>query len=192
MVRPSSAGTTLRPLLEPGEIDKVEWDKLPSYFNWYPKEHVYDYIENNTYRETKGVEPVDPGETRISELFKTSSDDIVDESADESLMPWDSRSIPVTKHRGWKHRDGIISICDGKTGRVVGVTHEGFELYKKMMTERAEGKEESDPIEFDQERFVADEDGFVYDMVQSRFLPAFECRWHPKMKKKRGHKRNNE
>ncbi|EPY30640.1 hypothetical protein AGDE_09341 [Angomonas deanei] len=63
LVRPGTHGTKLRPMLEPGET--VEWETLPSYYNWYPKEEILDYAENTTFREVEGKARQMSAETRL-------------------------------------------------------------------------------------------------------------------------------
>lgn len=182
MVRPGTSGTKLRPMLEPGE--NVEWEKLPSYYHWYPKEHLHDYIENTTWREIKGKEIGDPTENRMTNHMrgdKKTKDDV----PRSELMPWDSSSIPLTKFAYERNEEEII-VEDPKTGRIIGMERDTFERWKKMMTERREGKEESDPVEYDQERFVTSKEGVVFDLSKMQYRPIFEGRWNPRRQQSTG------
>jgi uncharacterized protein len=179
LVRPGTSGTKLRPMLEPGE--DVDWEKLPSYYHWYPKEQMNDYIENTTWREIKGKPMGDPVENRLRKSLRDPGNPPPekDEIPRSELMPWDSASIPLTKFSHERNEDEII-VDDPKTGRVIGMDRETFERWKRMMKERREGKSESDPVEFDQERFVTNKDGVVFDLSKMQYRPIFEGRWNPR------------
>lgn len=178
LVRPGTSGTKLRPMIEPGE--EIEWEKLPSYYHWYPKEHLHDYIENTTYRETAGKPHGDQTERRMRSQVRGVDISLLEkgEEPEEQVMPWDSKSIPTSIIPALRDPKNI-GVEDIKTGRVVGMTEEGYARYKVMMQERAEGKEPSDPVEFDQERFVANREGMIYDMSKAKYVPLFEGRYNP-------------
>lgn len=182
MVRPGTSGTKLRPMLEPGE--NVEWEKLPSYYHWYPKEHLNDYIENTTWRELKGKATGDPLENRLRKQFTGEKFEKEDEVVDD-LAPWDSNSIPLAKWAHERKEDEII-VEDKKTGRIIGMKRPTYEKWRVMMKERAEGKEPSDPVEFDQETIVTGKDGRVFDTSKMRYRPIFEGRWHPRRQQSTG------
>lgn len=178
LVRPGTSGTKLRPMLEPGE--DVEWEKLPSYYHWYPKEQINDYIENTTWRENKGKTAGDPTENRLKKSLR--GDDKILSKHDiprSDLMPWDSASIPLTKFPHERSDDEIV-VEDPKTGRIIGMERSTYERFKIMMKERREGKPESDPVEFDQERFVTNKEGVVFDLSKISYRPIFEGRWNPR------------
>jgi uncharacterized protein len=190
LVRPGTYGTRLHPLLEPGH-EPIEWEKLPSYYNWYPKENLHDYIENTTYREVKGKKVGDPAERRALEAsYPKDGKNVLKGPHHETppvveVAPWESTSLPVTKFMYEKFDDEVY-VEDWKSGRVVGMDKESYEKYKVMMAERKAGQPESEPIEFDQERYVADKHGIVYDLTQIKFRPIFEGRWNPQRATSRG------
>lgn len=183
MVRPGTSGTKLRPMLEPGE--DVDWEKLPSYYHWYPKEHVHDYIENTTWRELKGKEIGDPVEKRMRKQLRGEETPSKEEVPASELMPWDSASIPITKFAHERNDDEII-VEDPKTGRIIGMERATYDRWRKMMKQRREGKEETDPVEFDQERFVTNKEGVVFDLSKISYRPIFEGRWNPKRQQSTG------
>lgn len=176
MVRPGTSGTKLRPLLEPGE--DVEWEKLPSYYHWYPKESVHDYIENTTWREIKGKAHGDPVENRLHKAMRGEKPDL-NETPVTDLMPWDSATIPISKFSHERNDEEVI-VDDPKTGRVIGMDRATYEKWKTMMKERREGKEESAPVEYDQERFVTNKEGVVFDLSKMHYRPIYEGRWNPR------------
>jgi NADH dehydrogenase [ubiquinone] 1 alpha subcomplex assembly factor 3 len=196
LVRPGTFGTKLHPLLEPGEA--IDWEKLPSYFNWYPKENLHDYIENTTFREVKGKTPGEPAERRALQAMHTKGgqDKEVLKTPMNScppvveLAPWDSTSLPITKFN-FEKLDNEVLVEDFKSGRVVGMDKETYEKYKQMVAERKAGVPETEPVEFDQERYVADRHGVVYDLNMIQYRPIFEGRWNPNRNASRGfgHKR---
>ena len=182
LVRPGTSGTKLRPMLEPGE--DVDWEKLPSYFHWYPKEYLNDYIENTTWRELKGVAAGDPTEKRLRMQMAGKKHDKAEEPAAE-LMPWDTKTLPLAK---WMHErdEDEIAVEDPTTGRIVGMNRSTYERWKVMMEERKQGKEPSDPVEFDQEALVTDKEGRVFDTSKMKYRPVYEGRWQPRRQSSTG------
>lgn len=176
LVRPGTSGTKLRPMLEPGE--GVEWDKLPSYYHWYPKECLEDYIENTSLREIHSKPLGDPVERRLNRHLRGVHID-KEEAVTPELMPWDSASIPITKFPHERNDDEII-VDDPKTGRVIGMSRDTYERWKKMMAERRAGVPETDPVEYDQERFVTNREGVVFDLSKMKYRPIYEGRWNPR------------
>ncbi|ORC91456.1 uncharacterized protein TM35_000064610 [Trypanosoma theileri] len=176
LVRPGTSGTKLRPLLEPGE--EVQWEQLPSYYHWYPKEHLHDYIENTTMREIQGKPTGDPLEKRLYQAMRGGKSE-KDETPSPELAPWDSASIPITKFPHERNEEEIV-VEDPKTGRIIGMDRDTYERWRVMMQERREGKPESDPVEYDQERFVTNKDGVVFDLSKMKYRPIFEGRWNPR------------
>ncbi|KAF8286869.1 putative Protein of unknown function (DUF498/DUF598) [Trypanosoma cruzi] len=176
LVRPGTSGTKLRPLLEPGE--EVQWERLPSYYHWYPKEHLHDYIENTTMREIQGKPTGDPTERRLYQSMRGGKPD-KENAPTPDLAPWDSASIPITKFPHERNDDEIV-VEDPKTGRIIGMDRGTYERWRIMMQERREGKPESDPVEYDQERFVTNKDGVVFDLSKMKYRPIFEGRWNPR------------
>lgn len=183
MVRPGTSGTKLRPLVEPGE--DIEWEKLPSYYHWFPKERLEDYIENTTWREIAGKPMGDPAEKRMRQILTADQPQPALEQPKADVMPWDSESIPMMK---WPHeRDPEnISVEDPKTGRIVGMRAPTFEKWKQMMKDRKEGKKPSVEIEFDQETIVSDQNGRLVDLTKTRYIPMYEGRFHPQRPSKTG------
>ena len=188
LYRPGTYGTRLHPLIEPGD-PPIEWEKLPSYYNWYPKEHLLDYMENTTYREIKGRLGGDPAEKKSLKAMQPQGTVLPSHRTElppvVTLAPWDSSSLPVTKFTHEKFENEIF-VEDWKTGRVIGMEKETYEKYKKMMTERKAGVPETEPVEFDQERFVADKMGIVYDLSKLKYRPIFEGRWNPNRPSSKG------
>ncbi|RHW67600.1 hypothetical protein DPX39_110068800 [Trypanosoma brucei equiperdum] len=176
LVRPGTSGTKLRPLIEPGE--DVQWETLPSYYHWYPKEHLHDYIENTTMREIQGKPTGDPTERRLQQALRGEKSD-KRESPTPDIAPWDSASIPITKFPHERNDDEVV-VEDPKTGRIIGMDRNTYERWRVMMQERREGKPESDPVEYDQERFVTNKDGVVFDLSKVKYRPIFEGRWNPR------------
>lgn len=177
LVRPGTSGTKLRPMLEPGE--DVEWEKLPSYYHWYPKEFLHDYIENTTMREIKGRPTGDPLEKRLTKQLKPDSTYSKEESPSVDLMPWDSSTIPITKFPHERNDEEII-VEDPKTGRIVGMERDTYQRWLHMMKERKAGIDPTDPVEFDQERFVTNKEGIVFDLSKMKYRPIYEGRWNPR------------
>lgn len=177
LVRPGTSGTKLRPMLEPGET--VEWEKLPSYYHWYPKETLEDYFENTTWREVQGKPHGDPTENRLRKAVEGESWKPKDESVRVEAAPWDSASIPVTKFPHERNDEEIV-VEDPKTGRIIGMDRPTYDRWKTMMMERKAGLPESDPVEYDQERFVTSKEGVVYDLSKMKYRPIFEGRWNPR------------
>jgi NADH dehydrogenase [ubiquinone] 1 alpha subcomplex assembly factor 3 len=93
------------------------------------------------------------------------------------LAPWDSNTIPLMKWPHEKFED--ITVFDTKSSRLVGMNHDTFEKFKKMMADRKAGKEPEEEVEFDQERIVADQKGKLYDLSKNRFVPQNDARYHP-------------
>lgn len=182
LVRPGTSGTKLRPMLEPGE--DVEWEKLPSYYHWFPKETIHDYIENTTMREIKGRPTGDPLERRANKALRGEEYDKEDSPWPE-LAPWDPASIPITKFSHERNDEEII-VEDPKTGRIIGMDRDTYDKFVVMMTERREGRPESDPVEFDQERFVTNKDGVVFDLSKMQYRPIYEGRWNPRRQQSTG------
>ncbi|KAG8345284.1 hypothetical protein TRVL_03888 [Trypanosoma vivax] len=176
LVRPGTSGTKLRPLLEPGE--DVQWEALPSYYHWYPKEHLHDYIENTTMREIQGKPTGDPTERRLQQALRGDKPDKT-ETPTPDIAPWDSASIPITKFPHERNEDEVV-VEDPKTGRIIGMDRATYERWRVMMEERRKGIPESDPVEYDQERFVTNKDGVVFDLAKIKYRPIFEGRWNPR------------
>jgi NADH dehydrogenase [ubiquinone] 1 alpha subcomplex assembly factor 3 len=187
LVRPGTHGTKLIPLLEPGET--VEWEKLPSYYHWFPKETLEDYIENNQFRDFKDCKQLinrsASDETSQTDLHSSESKGDRDALPEKEIMPWDSASIPLSKF-AWEKDEKEILVMDAKNGRVIGMQRDTFEKWKVMMKEREEGKPESDPVEFDQERFVTDKDGNILDLTRAEYRPIWEGRFHPRRRESTG------
>jgi uncharacterized protein len=182
LVRPGTSGTKLRPMLEPGET--VDWEKLPSYYHWYPKEELHDYIENTTWREVKGRTPGDASEQRLKRAYN--GDTYVKEDAPTpQLAPWNSATIPITKFPHERNEEEII-VEDPKTGRIIGMERDTYERWKRMMAERRAGLPESDPVEYDQERYVTNKEGIVFDLSKMKYRPIFEGRWNPRRQQSTG------
>jgi len=180
LVRPGTHGTKLRPMLEPSE--QPEWEKLPSYYNWFPKERLEDYVENTTYRELETREKrMLPEDKRVQ--FLTTSDgqpvNTNEELPSAELMPWDSATIPLPKWQFERNPNGQHLALDPKTGRLVGMDKITFGKWRKMMEARAQGVEPDEEVEFDQERFVADKQGRLQDLAKAKYVPLNEARWHP-------------
>ena len=178
LVRPGTAGTKLRPMLEPGEEEQVEWEKLPSYYHWFPKEKAEDYLENTTWRELKGKAWKERAETKVKSIVHG---DLPRErerwsNPEPPMMPWDSNTIPLMKWPHEKFED--ITVDDTATGRLVSMEHGTYEKFKQMMADRKAGREPTVEVEFDQERFVSDKTGKLYDMSQTRFVPLHEGKFH--------------
>ncbi|RNF01050.1 uncharacterized protein Tco025E_08666 [Trypanosoma conorhini] len=176
LVRPGTSGTKLRPLLEPGE--EVQWETLPSYYHWYPKEHLHDYIENTTMREIQGKPTGDPTERRMYQAMRGGKSERESAPAPD-VAPWDSASIPITKFPHERDEEEIV-VEDPKTGRIIGMDRATYERWRVMMQERREGRPESDPVEYDQERYVTNKDGVVFDLSKMKYRPIFEGRWNPR------------
>lgn len=199
MVRPGTHGTKLRPMIEPGE--SIEWEKLPSYYHWFPKEVVEDYIEKRTWREVKeaGLQEGNTAENRVKRQMDVNQphNQAPDEQPKAILMPWDSNTIPMPRWQHEKNENGEYCVEDPKTGRVIGMAKPTFEKWKKMMDRRKElesaedegldvtmqRKPEEEDVEFDQESIVADRSGRLMDFSKSRYIPTSEHRWHPKSQK---------
>jgi hypothetical protein len=183
LVRPGTSGTKLRPLIEPGE--DIDWENLPSYYHWFPKERLEDYIENTTWREIAGKPIGDPAEARVRALMTVDQPVHKQEQPKADLMPWDSETIPMMK---WPHeRDPEnVSVDDPKTGRVVAMTAPTFEKWKQMMKERKEGKTPTVEVEYDQETLVSDKNGRLMDLSKQKYVPLYEGRWHPRRQTKTG------
>lgn len=177
LVRPGTSGTKLRPMLEPGE--KVDWEKLPSYYHWFPKEFLHDYVENTTTRELKGRASGDPTEKRLQKQLKSDSTYTKEESVKVDLAPWDSASIPITKFPHERNEEEII-VEDPKTGRIIGMERDTYQRWLRMMKERREGVPETDPVEYDQERFVTSKEGIVFDLSKMNYRPIYEGRFNPR------------
>lgn len=185
LVRPGTHGTKLRPMLEPNE--KPDWENLPSYYNWFPKERLEDYVENTTYREIDqahrefehtNTNSTDEKRTRtILKGQQPMSKD--DELPEAELMPWDSATIPLPKWQYERNPDGALLKIDAKTGRMVGMNKKTFDRFRMMLDERERGLEPSDPVEYDQERIVSDRHGRLQDLKQAKFVPLNEGNWHP-------------
>lgn len=182
LVRPGTSHTKLRPMLEPGET--VEWEKLPSYYHWYPKEELHDYIENTTWREIKGKPTGDPVEKRLARAMNGDTYEKAD-SPTPDLAPWNSATIPITKFPHERNEEEII-VEDPKTGRVIGMDRETYERWKRMMEERKAGLPESDPVEYDQERYVTNKEGVVFDLSKMKYRPIFQGRWNPRRQQSTG------
>ncbi|KAG5488790.1 hypothetical protein JIQ42_00407 [Leishmania sp. Namibia] len=182
LVRPGTSHTKLRPMLEPGET--VDWEKLPSYYHWYPKEELHDYIENTTWREIKGRPTGEPLEKRLEKAMRGGTYE-KDEAPAPDLMPWNSATIPITKFPHERNDEEII-VEDPKTGRIIGMERDTYERWKRMMEERRAGLLESDPVEYDQERYVTNKDGVVFDLSKMRYRPIFEGRWNPRRQQSTG------
>ncbi|CCW61164.1 unnamed protein product [Phytomonas sp. EM1] len=183
LVRPGTSGTKLRPMLEPGE--KVEWEKLPSYYHWYPKETLEDYVENNTMREIQGRPMGEPLERRLNKALRSGPEPIKEDSPKLDIMPWEPASIPVCKFAHERNEDEII-VEDPKTGRIIGMDRETYTRWTKMMEERRAGQPESDPVEYDQERYVTNRDGIVFDLSKMKYRPIFQGRWNPRRQQSTG------
>lgn len=177
LVRPGTSGTKLRPLLEPGE--EVDWEKLPSYYHWFPKEFLHDYIENTTMREIKGRPTGEAVEKRLAKQLKPDSAYLKEEGPKVDVMPWDSASIPITKFPHERNEEEII-VEDPKTGRIIGMERETYQRWLRMMKDRREGVPESDSVEYDQERFVTNKEGIVFDLSKMKYRPIYEGRWNPR------------
>jgi NADH dehydrogenase [ubiquinone] 1 alpha subcomplex assembly factor 3 len=194
MVRPGTHGTKLRPLLEPGET--VDWEKLPSYYHWFPKETVEDYLEKRTWREVKtaGIPEGEASERRLREQYDPNQPHSAqaDEQPKADLMPWDSNTIPMPV---WQHEKvpGEITVEDPKTGRIIGMTRPTYEKWKTMMERRKQleaaedaGMDvkgvapEAEEVEFDQEKIVSERSGRLIDLSKTRYIPLHEHRWNPK------------
>eukprot|EP00760_Papus_ankaliazontas_P003235 PhM_4_TR11507/c0_g1_i1/m.97119 len=180
MVRPGTAGTSLRPLSEPNE--EIDFPQLPSYYNWYPKENVEDYVERTTWREVGGFKKAeqlkDPSEARIRYQREGSPKSGVAEQEEKEFQPWEgSSAIPLPKWVYEKEEDEII-IDDPKTGRMIGMTRKQFEDWLVMMKHRSEGKANMDTVEYDQEQFVAGKNGFIYDMSKLKWFKNQSHRWY--------------
>lgn len=182
LVRPGTSATKLRPMLEPGET--VDWEKLPSYYHWYPKETLLDYVENNTWRAIKGNPSGDPAENRMK-AHLNGDDVITRETPRVDLKPWDSATIPITKFPHERNDDEII-VEDPKTGRIIGMERDTYNRWKVMMEERREGRPESDPVEYDQERYVTNKDGMVFDLSKIKYRPIYQGRWNPRRQQSTG------
>lgn len=182
LVRPGTSGTKLRPMLEPGE--DVDWEKLPSYYHWYPKEFLHDYIENTTLREIKSRPTGDPLERRLNKALRNEAYEKEDSPKPE-LAPWDSASIPLTKFPHERNDEEVI-VEDPKTGRIIGMERDTYDRFVKMMDERRQGLPESDPVEYDQERYVTNKDGVVFDLSKMKYRPIFEGRWNPRRQQSTG------
>ncbi|KPI85670.1 hypothetical protein ABL78_5250 [Leptomonas seymouri] len=182
LVRPGTSGTKLRPMLEPGET--VDWEKLPSYYHWYPKEELHDYIENTTWREIKGKATGDVTENRLTRALKGDAY-LKEDSPTPELAPWNSATIPITKFPHERNEEEII-VEDPKTGRIIGMERDTYERWKRMMEERRAGLPESDPVEYDQERYVTNKDGLVFDLSKMKYRPIFEGRWNPRRQQSTG------
>ncbi|EPY37278.1 hypothetical protein STCU_00019 [Strigomonas culicis] len=182
LVRPGTSGTKLRPMIEPGDV--IDWEKLPSYYHWYPKEELFDYVENNTYRQIGEAGARGTDETRIMRAQsgeKYMKEDIVV----TELMPWDSASIPLTRFPHERSDEEII-VEDPKTGRIIGMERETYDRWRKMMDERRRGAEETDPVEYDQERYVTNKEGMVFDLSKIKYRPIYEGRWNPRRQQSTG------
>lgn len=177
LVRPGTSGTKLRPLLEPGET--VNWETLPSYYHWFPKEFLHDYIENTTMREIKGRPTGEAVEKRLEKQLKTDSTYFKEEGVKVDVMPWDSASIPITKFPHERNEEEII-VEDPKTGRIIGMERETYQRWLQMMKERMAGVPETDAVEYDQERYVTNKEGIVFDLSKMKYRPIFEGRWNPR------------
>lgn len=179
LVRPGTHGTKLRPMLEPNE--EPEWDKLPSYYNWFPKERMEDYVENTTYREIQqgAANRKEADLARVTHLHSEHQEvHTADELPQADLKPWDSATIPVPKWQYERNEDGVHLVDDPKTGRVVGMNKPTFDKWQRMMKARAEGREPDEEVEYDQERIVAARDGRLMDTSRVRYVPTSEARWH--------------
>ena len=195
MVRPGTSGTKLRPLIEPGE--EIDWEKLPSYYHWYPKETVHDYIENNTWRElAPQVHQLERSSAaRRGDVSQFSIEGVREQEKNPpqpevEIMPWDSKSIPAFVWP-FERDEREITVSDPKTGRLVGMNKDTFEKWKTMMKARKEGKTPEVEVEYDQENIVADKRGKLYDTSRMRYVPLYYGRFHPKRPSKtgRGHLR---
>ncbi|EPY38619.1 hypothetical protein AGDE_05310 [Angomonas deanei] len=182
LVRPGTHGTKLRPMLEPGET--VEWETLPSYYNWYPKEEILDYAENTTFREVEGKARQMSAETRLQKWANQEGYN-KEEAPITEVAPWDSASIPITRF-SHEHDDGEIIVEDPKTGRIIGMDRETYERWKKMMEERKLGVPETDPVEYDQERYVTNKEGMVFDLSKIKYRPIFDGRFNPRRQQSTG------
>lgn len=183
LVRPGTSGTKLRPLVEPGET--IDWENLPSYYHWFPKERLEDYIENTTWREIAGKPIGDPAENRIRNQL-TAGQPIKDPEVPKAdLLPWDSETIPMMK---WPHERNPdhIGVDDPKTGRVVAMNAPTFEKWKLMMKARKEGRKPEVEVEYDQETLVSDHNGRLMDITKAKYVPLYEGRWHPRRQTKTG------
>jgi uncharacterized protein len=179
LVRPGTSGTKLRPMLEPGETP--DWEKLPSYYNWFPKERLEDYVENTTYREmeTKSRRLVSE-DTRLQHIMKGEQPINRDtEQPQAELMPWDSATIPLPKWQFERNEGREHLVNDPKTGRLVGMNKKTFDAWRSMMKAREEGKEPEQEVEYDQERYVSDRRGRIQDTSKARYIPLSEAKWHP-------------
>jgi NADH dehydrogenase [ubiquinone] 1 alpha subcomplex assembly factor 3 len=190
LVRPGTSGTKLRPMLEPGE--DVEWEKLPSYHHWYPKETLEDYIENTTFREAYGNgSNRDSSDGRMDNLVTTGQEvNKNDEQPVADLKPWDSDTIPIPTWQYEKTENGDIHVSDPKTGRQIGMKRGAFEKWKKMMQDRKEGKEPTEEVEYDQESIVADQTGRQQDLSKMKYLPLNDGRYLPRRKVSTGRGNN--
>ncbi|CCW69255.1 unnamed protein product [Phytomonas sp. Hart1] len=177
LVRPGTSGTKLRPMLEPGE--EVVWDRLPSYFHWYPKETLEDYIENTTMREIQERPKGEPLERRLQRMLNNGVNPITEDSPRSVVMPWEAASIPICKFAHERNEEEII-VEDPKTGRIIGMDRETYNRWRVMMEERRKGLPESDPVEYDQERYVTNRDGIVFDLSKMKYRPIFQGRWNPR------------
>ena len=185
LVRPGRHGTKLHPMIEPGE--EIDWENLPSYYGWYPKERLSDYIENTTYRETRqkeGTTDVALADTRYkSATFEGRKMQAEGEQPVGDIMPWDSESIPITTHQGLKGHDfdpDLRSVIDPSVGRAVHMHKNAFEAWKEMMRARREGRKSATEVEFDQESLSSDADGVLYDHAKIRYRPHMHGMWHPR------------
>lgn len=173
LVRPGTAGTKLRPMIEPGE--DIEWEKLPSYYHWFPKETLEDYFEKRTWRDVQGMPEGFSADRRMRKNMGQQSESsgsspasnavimagnsnaanattgglpegvaAIDEQPKADLMPWDSNSIPMPKWPHEKNHTGDIVVEDPKTGRMLGMQKGTFEKWKKMMARRKELEQAED------------------------------------------------
>ena len=108
-----------------------------------------------------------------------------EDSPTPELAPWSSATIPITKFGHERNEEEII-VEDPKTGRVIGMERDTYERWKRMMEERRLGLPESDPVEYDQERYVTNKDGLVFDLSKVKYRPIFEGRWNPRRQQSTG------
>jgi len=180
LVRPGTAGTSLRPLVEPNE--EIDWPALPSYYNWFPKEKLEDYFEKTTWREVGGIKKAvqgEEGEDRLRYLRDGQPKTGIAEKEEVEYVPWDSSSIPLPRWAYEKDENEIV-VEDPKSGRVIGMSRTHFEEWLKTMQRRKEsgGSTHGDTVEYDQERFVSNKSGFVYDMSKIKYVKLTSHRWN--------------